>query len=134
MTTIKESYSWSFNEEYFHGPFDSKKECIQDASTEDGAEEGVPIYIGRNKVPILQISRWDVKTFLDDLVDHCEWPEVVADRFNDSLNKKEVLDKLTEDIRNLIANHDLFDGSFLVEDIEKHILCKEDLDETSKPT
>lgn len=130
MTTTKESYSWSFDEERFNGPFFSKKDCIKDASTEDGAEEGVPIYIGVNKTPALAIDRWQVKHFLDSLTDHCEWPEVVADRFIASTNKKDILDQITEDIRNAIAKHDLFDGSFLVEDIEKHILCKEDLDET----
>ncbi len=128
MTTIKPEFSYSKNNEVFHGSFDSREQALEEAIELYAEDDFLYLYIGENQSVQNQMFCPDADIILEHMTEQaCEYLPEFSESYIDDLGcmsnekKKELSIALDKTICNFLELHDIRPLFFKIKNVETHL-------------
>lgn len=114
-------YSWSVNEEHYHGDFATVEDAIEEAAAEEPDAEAV--FVGEKDSPIQPEDWWNADDWLEHVSCQDEYSGEFAEDWDNST--KEQQSELEAEVRKVMATwldrHNLRPGFWLIRKAKKYL-------------
>lgn len=124
---IEKTYSWSTDEEQYHGSYPSIEAAIADAEAEHEEDWTGPVWVGEQAAPVQPEEHWDAERWLEHVSCQDEYSSEWAEDWDTST--KEQREELEYAVRKVMAEwldrHCLRPTFWLIEKAKKYIKAGE---------